>query len=395
MCYAIPGKVLEVKGNIAILDYFGEQRKARNDFFSLNAGEYVYAQGGFIVQKISSSSALSILETWKELFFKLKEVDQELASQKTKTLYQKANNIRHKYHGNSCCVHAILEFSNYCQCDCLYCGIRKSNSRLTRYRMPPEEIIRAAGYAVQDLGFKALVLQSGEDTWYGQEQLLHIVKEIQAKSPCLLILSIGERDFEIYEKLYSAGARAVLLRFETSNSSLYAKMRPGRNLEKRLELINKLRDLGYLLMSGFLIGLLGSSDEDILQDIKLTGSLGVEMFSFGPFIPHPDTPLKDTPKPQMEMVLNSIARARIMYPEAKILVTTSLETLDEENALRLGLMAGANSLMVNVTPEKYRRFYEIYPSHSGINEKVEEQISSILKLLHSLGRAPTDLGLSR
>ena len=119
MCYAIPGKVLEAQGNTAIIEYFGEKKKVRNDFFALSVGEYVYAQGGFIIQKISLSEALSILETWKELFFRLQEVDRELVQKETKTLYQKANSVRHKYHGNSCCVHGIIEFSNYCQCDCL------------------------------------------------------------------------------------------------------------------------------------------------------------------------------------------------------------------------------------------------------------------------------------
>jgi biotin synthase len=393
MCYAIPGKVTEIQDNIVIVDYFGEKKKARNDFFKLADGDFVYAQGGLIVQKIRQAEALAILETWKDLFFKLQEIDIDLARE-TKNLYQRANNIRQKYHGNSCCIHGIIEFSNYCRNNCLYCGIRNGNDKLARYRMSAEEIIDAAAAAVNKLGFKALVLQSGEDDWYDEEKLPSIISKIKERSPCLLILSIGERPEGLYERLYKLGARGVLLRFESSNPSIYEKMRPRHTLNTRVELINKLRETGYLVMTGFLIGLPGQTQEDILNDIKLTHSLGAEMFSFGPFIPHPQTPLGDTPSPSLETVLDTIANARIMNPDAKILVNTSFETLDRKNAVRLGLMAGANSIMINVTPEKYRTLYDIYPNRAGIDLEIHDRINSIVDLLHSIGRAPTDLGLA-
>jgi biotin synthase len=392
MCYAIPGKVLEIKDNNITVDYFGEKRKARNEFFTLSLGDYIYAQGGFVIQKISESEALSILETWKELFFKLQEIDEKLTPKNPTNLYESANALRQKYHGNSCCIHGIIEFSNYCSSDCLYCGLRPGNKKLTRYRMSVEEILEATDYAVNKLNFKALVFQSGEDPWYTEERLLEIVNKIKEKSPCLVTLSIGERPFSTYEKLYEAGARSVLLRFETSNPEIYSRVKPGRFLENRLDLIKRLRQKGYIIMSGFILGLPGQTKEDIINDIKLTHSLGAEMFSFGPFIPHPETPLAIQPAPSMESVLNTIAEARMSVPEARILVTTALETLDKDNALRLGLMAGANSLMINVTPEKYRRFYEIYPDRAGIDTPPEKRISSILQLLQSIGRAPTDLG---
>lgn len=393
MCYAIPGKVTEINDNIVTVDYFGEKRRARNDFYTLSSGDYIYAQGGLVIKVVPKEEALGVLDAWREVFFKLQDVDLGLADE-PKNLYQRANAIRQKRLGNSCCIHGIVEFSNYCANDCLYCGIRKSNAKLTRYRMAIDEIMEAVGYAVNELNFKALVLQSGEDYWYTKERLAGLIEQIMREFPALLILSVGERDKELYKKLYEAGARGVLLRFETANPSLYEKYRPGHRLEDRIELIKELKRIGYLVFTGFLIGLPQQTDEGLINDIELAGSLSPEMFSFGPFIPHPDTPLKGAPRPTTELALNAIARTRIRYPESRILATTSLETLDKENGAKLGLLSGANSLMINVTPERYQRLYEIYPGRAGIDVSVTEKIDSTLKLLHSLGRAPTDLGIS-
>lgn len=393
MCYAIPGKVTEINNHIVTVDYFGEKRRARNDFYELSFGDYVYAQGGFVIQKIPEDEALSILETWRELFFKLQEVDLRLADA-PKNLYQRANSIRQKHLGNSCCIHGIIEFSNYCRNDCLYCGLRKSNHKLRRYRMEIEEILKTAEYAARELNFKALVLQSAEDFWYTQERLLDLVKQIMREFPVLLILSLGERDIDTYKKLYEAGCRGVLLRFETSNPLLYEKYKPGYRLGDRIDLIQKLKEIGYLIFTGSLIGLPKQDEEDLLNDIELVGSLESEMFSFGPFLPHPDTPLKDEPSPSLELVLNTLARARIMYPESRILVTTALETLDKEKGAKEGLLCGANSLMVNVTPFKYQSLYELYPHRAGTDLEIKERINAVLALLHAIGRAPTDLGIS-
>ncbi len=392
MCYSIPGKVLEIKDKIVTVDYFGEHKKARNEFLQLEIGDYIYAQGGFAVQRIPPDQAEPLLEGWRELFFKLQEIDLRLA-QKPNNLYQIANNLRQKHLGNSCCVHGIIEFSNYCSVDCLYCGLRKSNGSLPRYRMSVEEIIEAARFSVDDLGFKALVLQSGEDSWYTLEKLAEIIRGINQKSAALISLSIGEREIKTYKALYDEGARGVLLRFETSNETLYSKMRPDHQLKDRVELIKKLREIGFLIMTGFLIGLPGQSEQDILGDIELANSLGTDMFSFGPFIPHPQTPLGKNSSPSKELVLNTIARTRIMNPNSKILITTSFETLDKKDGLKEGLLSGGNSLMVNLTPERFRKLYEIYPDRAGIEEDVQKRIGKIVDLLHSIGRAPTDLGL--
>lgn len=390
MCYAIPGKIIDIAGPIITVDYFGEKKKARNEFYSLSVGEYVYAQGGFVIQKIKEVDALPILEAWRELFFKLQDVDLRI-TRETKSLYGTANLLRRRKIGNSACVHGIIEFSNWCRNDCLYCGLRKSNASLTRYRMAEEEIIASAADAAER-GFKALVLQSGEDIWYTSERLAYIIKTIMEKFPLLLVLSIGERESDEYKKLYEAGARGILLRFETSSPALYEKLRPGHILEDRINLIKELLNSGYLIFTGFLIGLPGQKEEDIRKDIELTHQLGAEMFSFGPFIPHPATPLAGNSPPSLDTVLQIIARTRILYPESKILVTTALETMDKTGA-RQGLLSGANSLMIDVTPQKYQRLYDLYPGRPGAEIGLTERIDEVTNLLYSLGRAPTDLGL--
>ncbi|PIR65661.1 MAG: [FeFe] hydrogenase H-cluster radical SAM maturase HydE [Candidatus Omnitrophica bacterium CG12_big_fil_rev_8_21_14_0_65_43_15] len=392
MCYAIPGKITKIDGNIVTLDYFGEERRARNEFYQFALGEYAYAQGGLIVGRIREKEALPALEAWKEVFVKLKEVDRRLAFN-PKDLRQTANAERQKHLGNACCVHGIIEFSNYCANNCLYCGIQNSNKKLKRYRMSEEEIVDACDYAVNKLGFKAMVMQSGEDGWYTEEKLINIVSGIRKKCECLLILSIGERSASTYKKFYDLGVRAALLRFETSDEALYTKMRPGHKLQARLNLLRELGRMGYLLMSGFLIGLPGQSEDSIMADIDLTASLGVEMFSFGPFISHPDTPLAKLPSAAMDMALDTIAKARLKYPDAKILATTALESLDKINGLKNALLAGANSLMINVTPPKHQPFYEIYPGHSAKVVDVEKKIEETIALLRSIGRAPADLGI--
>jgi biotin synthase len=400
MCYAIPGRVDSIDGRVATIDYFGEKRRAYVDLMEgLNIGDNVYAQGGFVIRKISGEEAKEVLNIWHDIFFKLKEQDKKLAGN-PKNLYERANAIRQKHQDNSCCVHGIIEFSNYCRCDCHYCGIRKGNRNITRYRMEIPDILSAVDEAVK-LGFQALVLQSGEDPYYDDAKLEQIVKEIRARHPVLIFMSVGERSVEAYQKMYNAGARGALIRFETSNEGIYNKIKSGGKLDARLNLIRELRKMGYLIVSGFLIGLPGQKNEDIMRDIKMTADLCVDlpagqagMFSFGPFIPHPDTPLSAIKPPTQKKVFDTIANARIMNPDAKILVTTALETLWGLDGAKAGLMAGANSLMINVTPQRYRKMYDIYPNRFGTELDVQEHINMVIELLRSIGRAPTDLSVN-
>lgn len=400
MCYAMPGLVVETSNGRAVVDYFGERRRVRNDFFSLIVGDYVYAQGGFVVQRISAEEAAPVMDTWKEYFDELERIDLRLAdvdtNGKSSGLRARANRIRRERTGNSSCVHGIIEFSNYCRQECLYCGLRASNDSLKRYRMPPDEITAAADYAVEKLGFKALVLQSGEDVFFDGKTLAGIVSRIMKKHPLLLVMSVGERDYQDYEDMYAAGARGALIRFETSNRALYAQHRPGRRLDDRLELIRRLKSDGWIIMSGFIMGLPGQTPKDVAADIKTSESLGVEMMSFGPLIPHPATPLASCPSPDFESVLDTIARARIMFPELRILVTTASETLGGKDAARRALLAGANSVMVNLTPSEYSSLYSLYPGRAtGLSsESRSTAVAETVEMLRALGRAPSDVGSS-
>lgn len=427
MCYAIPGKLVEIKDRIGVVEYFGERRKVLIDFVDVAVGDYVYAQGGVLINKISQEEAQEILATWQDIFFELKKTDMRLAEvNKTtpsknllkilqkinlnqtlkreelftllelkgrsdlKLLFDTANNIRQKEHSNACCVHGIIEFSNFCRNNCFYCGIRTQRN-IKRYRMSVEEIVGFARYAVQKLGFKALVLQSGEDYWYNENKLVTIIKEIK-KLGILIFVSIGSRSKETYKKIFEAGAKAALLRFETSNKKIFKKLRPNTSLEERLDLIKYLKDIGYLIATGFLIGLPGETYDDIINNILLTKALESDMYSFGPFIPTQGTPLQNHRLIDKELVLKMIAVTRLVDKGAKILVTTALETLDK-NAKKEGLLSGANSLMINVTPSQYRRLYRIYDHRAGVREEIEENIKETVRLLYSLGRAPTDLGI--
>jgi len=417
MCYAIPGRVSEILEKTAIVNYFGEERRAINELPELKIGDYIYAQGGFVIKILPEADALDILETWKELFFNLRETDLRLSRleksesnrildraaegsplkkeellyflktedpKESQQLYKVANFLRQKHLKNACCVHGILEFSNYCQNDCVYCGIRKSNSNIKRYRMTEEEILSAVKEAVDAYGFKALVLQSGEDTEYSVERLAYLIQEIKRRFAVLLFISVGEVGRKGLEKLYAAGARGLLLRFETGNPNLYSKLHHGDKLEDRLQDLKDAYQIGYLVLTGGLIGLPGQTEEDILNDILLAKELKAEMYTFGPVLPHGSS---------TELMLKTLALCRLVDPEnAKIVVTTGFESLNTE-AMRLGLLAGANSAMLNVTPIKYRKLYSIYPNRAHGNEEIQAQIENTIGLLYSLGRAPTDLGI--
>ncbi len=434
MCYAIPGKVEAINANIVTVDYFGEKKKAFNEFVEISVGDYIYAQGGYVITKISPREAQESLSAWKELFFKLKEIDEKksrfspsvrLSGNKVVAIFNKikkkltlereelryllglkdpeeleiffkaANSLRQKYHSNSCCVHGIIEISNNCRRNCLYCGISTWNKNIPRYRMSKEEILVSVGEAVEKYGFKALVLQSAEDNDYSIEELADIIKSIKQRYAVLIFISFGEIGLDGLKKLYAAGSRGLLMRFETSNPEIYAKLHPGYDLQNRIDHLKFAYQLGYLIITGSLIGLPEQTNEDIINDIHLARQLNAEMLSFGPFLSHPETPLANSPLPKEEDILKVIALARFAGQEnAKILVTTGFETLSPR-ARERGLACGANSVMLNVTPLKYRPLYSIYPQRAHEQEPLELQIKETITLLKSLGRAPTDLSVNK
>ncbi|MBW3012919.1 [FeFe] hydrogenase H-cluster radical SAM maturase HydE [Candidatus Woesearchaeota archaeon] len=432
MCLAIPGKVESIAGNRILIDYLGEKRGALNEDLDLNIGEYVFVQAGFVIQKVPEDIAVESLKIWKDKLGELKQLDHAIALKKLnleqgsvrseikailekaeksaqltreeflmllktnnenelRLLYKIANKIRHDTIGNSCCVHGIIEFSNYCKNDCKYCGLRSENSKLKRYRMEVDEIVDAAVDAVENLGFKALVLQSGEDAYYATEKLVEIIKKIKERCGVVLFMSVGERDKECYQKMYDAGAKGVLFRFETSNKNLYGQLHSSLKYKDRIEHLEFMADVGFLIASGGLIGLPGQTEEDLLDDLLYAKKLNLEMVSFGPFIPHENTPLGNTKVIGLNNMLKFLAVARLVMPAGRILVTTALETLDNIEGRRLGLLAGASSFMINITPAKYRELYSLYPDKAGAGMAVKELIDEAMEIALSLGRLPTDI----
>lgn len=429
MCYAMPGVIESIRDGHVSIGYFGQRREAITDGLDgLSVGDYVYSQNGFIIRKVPADEAHKILETWRDLFSHLKEEDSrqsekphlandgsklsrillkaancgalsddELLSLMSTTadheielICQTANNLRHRLLDNSCCVHGILEFSNVCKQGCMYCGIRAANTNINRLRLSIDEILSAAIAATERYGFKTLVLQSGEDGHYSDDDLVEIVRRVREKCGVLLFVSVGERSPECYERMYKAGARGALLRFETSNRRIYETLHPDSNHEERIDLLRKLSRMGYLIATGSLIGLPGQSAKDIIEDIRLAKSLNAEMYTFSPLIPAPDTPLANAQRPNLNDMLKLTSVIRFIVPNSRILVTTATELL-RGDARELSLRAGGNSLMLNVTPKAMRLAYELYPGKTSAIS-LSDQIQSTTDLLKSIGRAPTDLG---
>jgi biotin synthase len=427
MCYIIPGNVVSIEKDTVTISYYGELKKAKNELRDLKIGDYVYAQGGYVIEKVPTPQAIEILETWKELFFTLQEKDSQLSQIKNfdiiditlknilekvkrsiklsnddmkylldledpsslQAFFQTANMLRHTYHANACCVHGIIEISNICKRNCSYCGIN-CNMNIPRYKMSVDEIVSSCDDAIVKAGFKAIVLQSGEDSGYKIEELTSAIKRIKEKTPSLICISFGEIGIDNLKKLYDAGARGLLLRFETSNEKLYEKLHPGYKLATRLEHIRKAYEMGYFIITGSLIGLEGQTKQDIINDILLAKELHAEMMSFGPYIPISEHDCQK--KVSKNLMLKVIALARFVDPSfAKILITTSFETIDESARID-GLMSGASSLMLNLTPIKYRQQYSIYPNRAHEKEDIFEQINKTKEILASLGRAPMDVG---
>lgn len=269
-----------------------------------------------------------------------------------------ADNVTKEVHGDIVHLRALLEFSNYCKCNCLFCGIRRGNKKLLRYRMKEREIIKVAEKAAKE-GFKTIVLQSGEDPFWNAKRLSKVVKEIK-KFNVAVTLSVGELSYEEYAMLKEAGADRYLLKFETSDETLFRKLKPDTTLKKRIQCLRWLKELGYETGSGIIVGLPGQSLESIAQDIALMYELKLDMVGIGPFIPHPQTPLAFYPHGSSFLTLKVLAITRLLLPKANIPATTALGTVSPSLRFK-AFHCGANVLMVNVTPEKYRKLYEIYP----------------------------------
>lgn len=279
-------------------------------------------------------------------------------------LFAAADRVRKQFAGDEVHLRALIEFSNFCRCNCLYCGIRAGNNLVERYRLNREQIISLAKKASAS-GYKTIVLQSGEDIYFTAEYLAEIVAEIK-KLDVAVTLSIGERSYEEYKILKDAGADRFLLRIETTDKSLYEKMHPKASFENRKRCLYDLKKLGFETGTGCLVGLPEQTYESLADDILFFKELDADMIGIGPLIPHEHTPLKNCPAGDLTLALKVLALTRLLLPDINIPATTAMETLHPEGRM-MALQSGANVVMPNVTLEEYKSKYEIYPDKAKVN----------------------------
>lgn len=302
-------------------------------------------------------------------------------------LFKAADEVRKKYLGDEVHLRGLIEFTNICKRNCMYCGLRRDNKNLNRYRLSHEEIIDFAKKAV-GYGYKTLVLQGGEDDYYTVERLVPIVKDLKALGVALT-LSIGERPFEEYEALKKAGADRFLLRIETTDRELYEELDPGMSHENRIQCLKNLRKLGYEVGSGCLVGLPGQKIESLADDILFFKELDVDMNGIGPFIPNEDTPLKDAEGGQFELALKVMAIVRLLLPDINIPATTAMETLNKQGRV-IALQCGANVVMPNVTEGEYRKLYALYPGKICTGDTPAHCRGCISEKIRGIGRIVSD-----
>jgi len=298
-------------------------------------------------------------------------------------LYRQADRVRHDTLGDDVHLRGLIEFSNICRNRCLYCGINRDNKRVSRYRMSDEELVTTARRAA-NLGFQTIVLQSGEDMHYDQSRLCRIIEQIK-QMDVAITLSIGERDYADYAAFRNAGADRYLLRIETTDRDLYHRLNPGMSWQQRHECLLMIKELGYEVGSGIMVGLPGQTAESIADDLLYLKELGIDMAGIGPFIPHPDTPLAHEQGGTLEQALRTMAIMRLLMPDINIPATTAMESLHPQGRI-MALRAGANVVMPNVTEGEYRRLYELYPGKICVNDTPAHCRSCIGLKIQSIGR---------
>lgn len=301
-----------------------------------------------------------------------------------KELFATADAVRKEFVGDEVHLRGLIEFSNICKNNCLYCGLRRDNGNIKRYRMTPEEIIELATRAVREYGFRTIVMQSGEDLWFTPEKLKPILTAIK-KLDVAITLSIGEKNFAEYAAYKKAGADRYLIRIETTDKDLYHRLDPGMSWDERKKCLLNLGELGYEVGSGIMVGLPGQTLESIADDLLFFKELKIDMAGIGPFIPHPDTPLKNETGRAFNLSLRTMAVMRLLLPDINIPATTAMESL-HPNGRIIALQCGANVIMPNVTEGEYRQLYQLYPGKAGLNETPLHSKTSIGAKIEAIGR---------
>ena len=292
---------------------------------------------------------------------------------------------RKKHYGNSVYIRGLIEISNICKNDCLYCGIRRSNRDCERYRLTKEQILSCCdeGYA---LGFRTFVMQGGEDAYFTDERLCDIVSAIKGKYPdCAVTLSMGERSRESYERLYAAGADRYLLRHETATAEHYEKLHPSEmRFEERMQCLRDLKDIGFQTGCGFMVGSPYQTYADIARDLKFIEEFKPQMCGIGPFIPHKATPFASFDAGTVELTCYLLSIVRLICPTVLLPATTALGSIEEGGRER-GILSGANVVMPNLSPVDNRKKYELYNNKLYSNAESAQAKAELEKRIKSIG----------
>jgi len=288
------------------------------------------------------------------------------SNEETRALFQYAADVCARFMGIGVLCRGIVEFSNYCRRNCAYCGLRRENRRLNRYRLTDEEIMQAVS-KIAAHGISTVILQSGDDDRISARSLARTIKMIKRRFDMAVTLSVGERPREDYALWRTAGADRYLLKIETTDREVYNALHGGEGYERRISCLDALRSLGYQTGSGVMTGLPGQILESISRDILFFKEYDLAMIGIGPFIPHPQTPLSGAKAPDIGLTLKAVALTRIVTRRAHIPATTALGCGDRDYRAD-ALAAGANVLMLNFTPELYRQYYDIYPGRRRVED---------------------------
>ena len=308
---------------------------------------------------LSKSEYLELLQYWEN-----EEV--------VKRLRTEAVRLRKQYYGDKVFTRGLIEFTNYCKNNCYYCGIRNGNRHVDRYRLTEDEILECCqtGY---ELGYHTFVLQGGEDPYYHDERMEHIIRAVKNQFPdCALTLSLGEKSYESYRRFREAGADRYLLRHETADETLYRSLHPSSmSLKARKQCLFDLKELGYQVGAGFMVGAPGQTLEHLAEDLVFLQELQPQMIVIGPFVPHHDTIYAEEKAGSVELTLFLLSVIRIMFPKVLLPATTALGTMDPRGREK-GLAAGANVVMPNLSPVKNRKLYELYDNKICTGEEAAE-----------------------
>lgn len=300
-------------------------------------------------------------------------------------LRQTADTVRRSVYGTAVYIRGLVEFSNYCKNDCLYCGIRRSNTAAERFRLTAEDILDCAeeGYR---LGFRTIVLQGGEDPWFTDARLTEIVRTLRERFPdCAITLSVGERSRQSYEALFAAGANRFLLRHETATASHYAMLHPRElTLDNRMRCLRDLRDIGYQVGCGFMVGSPWQTPAHIAEDLRFIGEFQPHMVGIGPFIPHRDTPFRDKAAGSAEDTIRLLSIIRLILPNVLLPATTALGTISRDGRER-GIMAGANVIMPNLSPQDARKKYMLYNDKLSSGDEAAENLAHLKASMAAIG----------